>query len=708
MAKTESPYLNRELSWIEFNQRVLNEANDESVPLLDRLFFLTITASNLDEFFMVRVGGLDLLRSAGVTKRDPAGWSPKRQLSEISRRVHRMVADQYTCYAERLLPALEEAGIRRLTCDRMSGSDRKMLREIFDRELFPVITPMMLGSSRPVPLIHTMDLFVAVALESSAGGRARREYAAIPVSRALDRVRMLPSSAGDMPFVLVEDVVAAFIEEMFPGHKILETAPFRITRNADVSLDEDFAEDLIAEMEKVLSLRKKSRCVRLEIGSGASKEMEAFLAGFLEVDKDLVFRIPGPIDLTGLRPLVFLEECQELRYAPLLPQQSPLVEPKKSIFDQVARRDILLSHPFESFDPVIRLVDEAADDPDVLAIKQILYRTSPDSPIVEALKRAALNGKYVTVVVELRARFDEARNISWARRLEEAGVQVIYGIRHLKIHSKICLVVRRESDGIARYVHFGTGNYNQATARLYTDVGLLTRNPEFGSDASAFFNAVTGRSEPVPYLKVEQSPWRMRSALLEMIGVEAARRRRGQKALIMAKMNSLVDTEMIDALYKASQAGVQVLLNVRGICCLRPGVKGLSENIRVVSIIDRFLEHSRIFYFHHGGEKRTYISSADWMTRNLSRRVELLVPVEDKTCRKRLIRILEACFSDNVKASEMLPDGTYRRIMREPRKKVVRAQELLYRLACEASLKTKQTRRTVFEPHFSPGAGAVS
>jgi polyphosphate kinase len=702
MANKTNRFVNRELSWLEFNQRVLDEAACVDVPLMDRLFFLTITASNLDEFFMVRVGGLELLREAGVRKRDPANMTPVQQLTQIAERVRRMVTDQYALYHDVVLPELAAAGLVLAHVDTMTADERGQVRTTFADELLPVLTPMSLDPSGPVPLLQNLDLYVAVQLSPSKNSKFPADYAVVPVGRNLARLWPITGKASGHAFVLIEDLVITHIADLFPGRQVLSAAPFRITRNADMIVEEEFASDLSLEMETVLQQRRTSGCVRLEVDHKASRPLITFLRELLRVPKAGVVQVNGPVDLTGLRALAALEGYADL-HSPSWPAQPAAdIDPKASLFEQIERRDILLSFPFESFDPIVRFVSEAADDPDVLAIKQILYRTSPDSPIIQALRRAAENGKYVTVIVELKARFDEARNIAWARELESAGVQVIYGVKYLKTHGKICMVVRREREGVVRYVHFGTGNYDEKTACLYTDVGLLTRDPELGADASSFFNAISGRSEPRPYRWLEQSPLRLRDRLLELIADEAARAKQGHRGRIMAKMNSLVDPALINALYKASKAGVEILLNVRGICCLRPGVKGLSENIHVVSIVDRFLEHSRIVSFHHGGAKLTFISSADWMPRNLDRRVELLVPVRDKACKRKLLSILKICFNDNVKARTILPDGGYAPVSNKKQRSAVRCQDVLFQDAREARKQAERDRLTSFEPHLPP------
>ncbi|MEX1095265.1 MAG: polyphosphate kinase 1 [Planctomycetales bacterium] len=529
-------------------------------------------------------------------------------------------------------------------------------------------------------------------------------FAVIAFGRSASRFVTLPSDGGYV-YMLLEDVVAAFVERFFPGEPIVECVPFRITRNADLALREDQAADLLEEMEEVLDARKQGSCVRLEIADRVTTGTLAFLRETLGVEDRQIYPLPGPLDLAAFMQLTELKGFDDLKYEPWPPRPSPDIDPAAAMFDVIARRDVLLYHPYESFDPVVRWIDEAADDPDVLAIKQTLYRTSRNSPMVEALARAAEKGKHVTAIVELKARFDEARNIEWAKNLEQAGVQVIYGVKGLKTHAKICIVVRREPQGIRRYVHFGTGNYNEVTARLYTDASFITCNEDLGADAVNFFNAVTGYSQPQKFRKVEAAPIGLREKLIEMIESETDRKQHGQKARIEAKLNSLVDPGVIDALYAASQAGVKVRLNVRGICCLRPGVKGLSENIGVVSIIDRFLEHGRILYFHHGGDERVFLSSADWMPRNLDRRVELLVPIENPDCRDRLIHILRRNLQDTAKAWALQPDGSHERVKPKKGAKPFRSQEALYREVCDAVREAEQRQRTVFIPHRAAGNG---
>ncbi len=693
-------YLNRELSWLEFDQRVLEEATDPSLPLLERLRFLAISGSNLDEFFRVRVGALQAQVEQGVTRPDPAGLTPRQQLEAISRRVQQLVETQYRCYLEDLEPKLSAAGIRRLRPETLTPAQRRILRRIFENEVFPILTPMAVTCREDFPLLPNQVLSVCARLAPRQGDEDSADrFAVIPFGPGTSRFLPLPSETG-VAHLLLEDAVQMFADRFFAGERVAECIPFRISRNAEVELEEDKASDLLDEMEQLLTERRLAECVRLEIAEAASPQMLSFLTQVLRAPADQTYRIPGPLDLAAFLRIADQPGFEALKYEPWPPQPSPDFPPGERVVDVVSQRDVLLLHPYESFEPVQRLLDEAAADPDVLAIKQTLYRTSRDSPIVAALLRAAENGKHVTAVVELKARFDEARNITWARRLEEAGAQVIYGVKGLKTHAKCCLIVRRGGEqGIQRIVHFGTGNYNEVTARLYSDVSLMTADPDLGADAVEFFNAITGYSQPQRYRKLEAAPLTLRDTLLDLIQVEIEQARDGLPARILAKVNALVDPVLIDALYQASQAGVQIKLNVRGICCLRPGVRKLSESIEVVSIVDRFLEHSRIISFHHGGDPRVFIASADWMPRNLDRRIELLVPVEDAECSARLVETLETYFRDNVKARRLLPDGTHERIVPEPGETPLRAQQQLYEQACARVSMQHGRGLTYFEPH---------
>ena len=759
----ESRFFNRELSWLEFDQRVLDEARDPTIPLLERLKFLAITSSNLDEFTMVRVGSLQLLLAEGESRPDPNGLTTTEQLRAIGERMHSFADEQYRVYLSELEPALAQAGMRRVQPQELNDRQRKHVLALFEQEIFPVLTPMAVAvvldsatsdlapeasanetraakkratkkkvaplAAPTIPVLTRTDgatsvtdapvffpsadtpsfpplinqsLSLCVRLAPSAGSLVPR-FAIVPFGRNRQRFLTLPSESG-FSFILLEDVVGLFLALLFPGETIEECVPFRITRNADLELREDLAFDLLREMQEIVNARREGACVRLEVAESGSQIVREFLQSAVAVADEWVFAVPGPLDLGAFFRLTDSQGFDALRYEQWSPKPLPQVDPAESLFTTIARRDVLLYHPYESFDLVVRLIEEAADDPDVLAIKQTLYRSSAKSPIVAALKRAAQKGKYVTAVVELKARFDELRNIEWARDLERAEVQVIYGVKGLKTHAKDCLIVRREPQGITRYVHFGTGNYNEITSRIYSDVSLMTCNDDLGADATAFFNAITGYSQPQQFRKIEMAPIGLRDKLLEMIEAEAQRKKHGQKAVIMAKFNALVDERMIEALYEASQEGVKIRLNVRGICCLRPGVPGLSENITVTSVVDRFLEHARVFYFYHGGDERLFISSADWMPRNLDRRVELLVPVEDPACRTKLMAIMKTHFQDNVKAKKLLPNGTYERVKPSSSAEPCRSQEVLYRRAIDAIEQAERAALTVFEPHRAPGA----
>ena len=740
----EPRFFNRELSWLEFNQRVLDEAGDSTIPLLERLKFLAITASNLDEFTMVRVGSLQLLEAEGDMRPDPVGLTTSQQLKAIGERMQAFLTEQYRCLLSELEPALALAGMRRVPPTELTDRQAQHALMIFEQEVFPILTPLAVRS--PVESNRTAN--VATSAESTSRktkGHKKKEaaskaadaiasspelatdldaptfpplinqsislcvrltpedgslvprFAIVPFGRNRQRFITLPAESG-FSYILLEDIVSMFLTKFFPGETIEESVAFRITRNADLELQEDQAFDLLSVMQEIVNARRQSDCVRLELADHASPQLREFLQSAVEVSDRWVFDAPGPLDLAAFFRLSDSQGFDELRYESWPPKPSPQISPSESLFEAISRRDVLLFHPYESFDSVVRFVDEAADDPDVLAIKQTLYRTSAKSPIIAALKRAAQKGKYVTAVVELKARFDEQRNIEWARDLERADVQVVYGVRGLKTHAKICLIVRREPQGIQRYVHFGTGNYNEITARIYSDASLMTCSEDLGADATSFFNAITGYSQPQGFRQIEMAPIGLREKLLEMIEAEIDHKRHKQKALIIIKLNALVDEKMIETLYAASQAGVRIRLSIRGVCCLRPGVPGLSENITVTGVIDRYLEHARILYFYHGGDERIFISSADWMPRNLDRRVELLVPVEDKVCRRNLIAILKTTLSDNVKARRLLPDGRYEAVRTPNFAEAIRSQESLYRRTSEAIEDASRAALATFEP----------
>jgi polyphosphate kinase len=691
------PFINRELSWLEFNQRVLNEALRSDLPLLERVKFLAITASNLDEFFQVRVGSLMLLQRSGRKNPDPSGMTPTQQLAAIRRRVQKMVEDQYQLFTEDLTNGLRSAGIRLLSTKGLTPVQHDQVAAAFHDQISPLLTPLAVVSGEEPPLVPALQLIVACRLKDSESGAIR--HVLIPIPDGVAR-RISVSEVGDgVAFVLVEDVVALHAEELFPGEDVEAAACFRVTRNGDIAVQEDEAGDLAGEMEEVLAARKLSGTVRLELPSSLPRDLAKMIQEVCGATSNETYRFSGPLALAGFMDLAFLPGFDRLRDEDWPAQPSPELAPGDSIFEAISRRDVLLHQPYESFEPVMRLIEEAADDPQVVSIKQVLYRTARQSRIIDALIRAAENGKTVTVLVELKARFDEARNLLRAEELQRAGAQIVYGVKGLKTHAKICLVVRREDGRLRRYVHLGTGNYNESTARLYTDISLLTCRPEYGSDASLFFNAVTGRSKLLRFQRLVPAPTAMKPRLLELIASEAERARQGEPARILAKVNSLQDPEIIAALYQASKAGVEINLNVRGICCLKTGDAKHSKHIRVVSVIDRFLEHARIFYFHQGGDPDIFIASADWMGRNLDRRVELMIPIEDSRARRRLLRILEAFFQDNTQASKILPDGSSERLKPAAGEKKFRAQEYFFKEARRTAKAREHERAMTFEPH---------
>jgi len=695
MSEITPEFTNRELSWLEFNQRVLDEACDPSVPLLEQLRFLAITASNLDEFFMVRVGSLLTSIRAGETAPDPSGMSPLEQINAISIRTQKMVADQHQVYLRQMEPHLAEAGIRRRRPSELNDRQVDFVDTVFQEQIQAVLTPIAVHDPARFPLLFGRTVNVAVQLKGKTEAEPFR-FAVIPFGRFDLRYITLPS-AGGYEFILTEDAITLMAGRFFPGEEVVATVPFRVTRNADLTVSDEDGADLLAEMEDVLDYRKDSFCTRVEISDQVTRPILEFLKALLRVGERDIYVVPGPVGLSDLMQLSNVSGFDQHLYPAWSPCDSPKIDPSESIFDTMKSQDVMLFHPYESFEPVLRLLAEAAEDRDVVAIKQTLYRTSRNSPIVKSLMRAAENGKNVTVIVELKARFDEARNIEWARQLEYSGVQVIYGVRGLKTHAKACIVVRREPQGFQRYCHFGTGNYNEITSRFYTDLSLLTCNRDLGNDAISWFNAVTGSSQIQQFSQIESAPIGLREKLLEMINVEKERARNGDKGHIILKLNSLADPVMISSLYEASQAGVEIELSIRGVCCLKPGVPGMSENIRVTSIIDRFLEHTRVMYFHHGGDERVFISSADWMPRNLDRRVELLVPVLDDNCKRKAINILKTCLRDNMKARTLTPDGSFEQPTGSP-VKPYRSQLEFQRRSREAAENAFERNRTTFVP----------
>ncbi|MDP0492459.1 MAG: polyphosphate kinase 1 [Verrucomicrobiota bacterium JB023] len=693
-------FINRELSWLEFNQRVLDEADRSSVPLLDRVKFLAITSSNLDEFFQVRVGGLTMMKRNGIRVRELSGLTPTQQLQQIRKRVSQMADDQYRILMDDLLPGLAEAGLKQLHPKELTPEQQVGVDDYFTSFVFPILTPLALESSKHAIALPSLQIVIAVRLESTVEGKKETRYAFVPIPEKLPRFISVTTDDGQ-GFVLLEDLVRHRLGDLFPQENVTGAAMFRLTRNTDIAVEEDDAEDLVDEMEEVLTARRFSAFVRVQLRAGAPKDIVKLIHELTATGSQHLYRVKGPLGLKEFMQLAFSPGFENLREPHWSPQRSPHVPGGTSIFEAISARDILLHHPYESFEPVIQLVREAANDPNVLSIKQVLYRTADNSEIVDSLIRAAENGKQVTVLIEVKARFDEARNLLRAEELQRAGVQVVYGVKGLKTHAKITLIARNEDGRLRRYLHLGTGNYNESTAKLYTDFSYLTCRPEYGADASLFFNAVTGRSKMVHMKKLLPAPTHLRQRILELIEGEIARAKQGDKALIMAKMNSLQHPEVIEALYRASRAGVEIKLNIRGICCLKTGNRREAKNIKVISIIDRFLEHSRVMYFHRGGDPDVFISSADWMVRNLDSRVELLIPIEDRAAKKRLIRTLEATFQDNTNAFEILPDGSSRRLSPAEGEKPFRLQEHLYRQAVKIAKNKARERASTFEPYKS-------
>lgn len=649
------PYNNREISWIDFNKRVLEEATKKDNPIMERCNFLSITASNLDEFFMVRVAGvLDQIHH-GVKSKDASGLTPTEVMNRLSEKIHDFAKKQYTCYNRSIIPSLRANGITFKNIDELDGNQKAFIDEYFHKVAFPVLTPMAVDTSRPFPLLANKSLNIALRLTNANN---EEFFAVVQVPSILPRFLELPSHEG-RAFILLEKVIAAYLNELFELYNIKEYDAFRITRDSDLDIDED-TEDLMAEIKKSIRKRKRGVPVRLEFSKKCNKEIRNFLINALEVSEDEIYFQRGPLDLTFLSKFAHIKGCENLCFEPIIPVNPPAEFcGYDDIFKAIREKDRLVHHPYESFDVVVNFVKKAAADPKVLAIKQTLYRVSGNSPIVAALIKACENGKQVTVLVELKARFDEENNIQWANKLEKAGCHVIYGLTGLKTHCKICLVVRRDDDGIRRYLHMGTGNYNDSTARFYTDIGMFTCREEYGIDASSLFNVLTGYSFPPEYNKFIVAPHGMRTFFEAMIINETQNAKLGLNAKITAKVNSLVDPKIISLLYDASNAGVKVDLVVRGICCLVPGVKGFSENIRVISVVGQLLEHSRIFIFENNGNPQYYMGSADWMPRNLDKRVELVFPVEDEDIKERVQGIMNIMFKDTVNARKQHSDMTY-------------------------------------------------
>ena len=690
---------NRELSWLKFNQRVLDEARDKNLPILERLKFVSIASSNLDEFFMVRVASLEDMENAGYTKKDLAGLTPTQQLEAIHESTRKLVDQQYSMFNRSLLPIMKEKGIRLIGAyEDLNEEQSVYVDRYFAEQVYPVLTPMAVDASRPFPLIRNKSLNIAALIRrkdhgsrllKTKGKKDELEFATVQVPSGLPRLVAIPSEKDERyTFLLLEQVIEKNLDKLFLNYDVVCAYPYRIMRNADLSFDEDEASDLLKEIQKQLSKRQWGQVIRLEVEDKVDKRLLKILEENFEIEEMNVYRINGPIDLTFLMKMHGLAGCEDLRQESYVPQRNPRITPGENIFSEIKKGDILLHHPYETFDPVVDFIKQAAKDEKVLAIKQTLYRVSGNSPIIAALARAAENGKQVTVLVELKARFDEENNIVWAKKLEQAGCHVIYGLVGLKTHCKIALVVRREEEGIVRYVHLGTGNYNDSTAKQYTDCGMFTCSEMYGQDATAVFNMLSGYSEPASWNKLAVAPIWLRKRFIALIQREIHHAQEGKEGLIVAKMNSLCDKEIIENLYEASAAGVKIYLIVRGICCLRTGIPGVSENIHVCSIVGTFLEHSRIFKFENSGNPKIYMGSADWMPRNLDRRIELVFPVEDEELKQRGFQILDTLLSDNTNARMMQPDTSYQHVSRRGRA-ACSSQLTFYRIAQER-LKEKQ------------------
>ena len=691
MEKTEYTkyeyYSNRELSWLAFNERVLSEARDKTLPLFERLKFLSITASNLDEFFMIRVASLKDMVHAKYTRKDIAGMTPQEQLEKITEATRNMVNLQYSTYSRSLLPLLRQHGLTVIQeHEDLDEEQAKYADRYFREHVYPVLTPMAVDSSRPFPLIRNKSLNIGALLSKKNEKTDELEFATVQVPSVLPRIVRLPDAKdGTQVVILLEELIERNMQQLFLSYNIVCAHPYRLMRNADLTIEEDEAADLLKEIQKQLKKRQWGEAIRLEVEDKIDKRLLKILRKELNIKEDALYKISGPLDLTFLMKMYGMDGFDSLKNPRHVPAAVKELPPDCDIFEEIRKGDVLLHHPYQTFDPVVKFVRDASADPKVLAIKQTLYRVSGNSPIIAALAQAAENGKQVSVLVELKARFDEENNILWAKMLEKSGCHVIYGLVGLKTHSKITLVVRREEDGIRRYVHLGTGNYNDSTAKLYTDLGLLTCSAPIGEDATAVFNMLSGYSEPAGWNKLSLAPLWLKDRFLQLIHREEEHARRGEPARVIAKMNSLCDREVIEALYQASAAGVQIDLIVRGICCLRVGIPGVSEHIAVRSIVGNFLEHSRIFYFYNNGQEEVYCASADWMPRNLEKRVEILFPIEREELKREVMHILDTELEDNVKAHVLQPDDTYVKVDRRG-KVSVNSQDCF---AAEAMEKTK-------------------
>ena len=706
-------FLNRELSWLEFNQRVLDEAFDKKNPLLERVKFFCITSSNLDEFFEVRVAGIKQQMESGVVEDSVDGMTATENFRAIHKRTHRMVAELYRCWREQLRPSLAKHGIRFLSFDDLSPRDLDYLKNFYHTEVRPVLTPLAIDPAHPFPQLLNKSLNMIVQLEMATASQPLRHLAVVQVPRVLPRLIKLPrEDSSQQDYIFLGHLIGHFLADLFPGTKILGFWQFRVTRNSELYIDEEEVANLLKAVENELHNRRKGDAVRLEMENDCPQEIRQALLGTFRLGDEDLYVIDGPLNPTRLMAIYEGDHSPELRDAPFVGLVAATLREQTDLFAAIRERDILLHHPYENFNTVVSFLEQAAEDPKVLAIKQTLYRSGGDARIVGALMNAARAGKHVTVVVELRARFDEANNILWARQLEEAGVHVVYGLVGYKIHAKLALVVRRDEDGIRRYLHLGTGNYNPSTSRLYTDIGLLTCRPDFGEDATNLFNLLTGICQFQGMRKLLIAPFELHSKIISLIEREIERVRRGLPARIIAKLNSLVDQKVIEALYRASQAGVKIDLIVRGICCLRPGVKGLSTNITVRSIVDRFLEHSRIYYFENGCQPEVFVASADWMPRNFFRRIEVVFPIEDGVLRDRIINeILAVSLADNTKARLLQSDGSYQLVRAAKGEAARRSQVEFIALAnSEDMSKARNNRRKSKHPQVKlaprPGGAA--
>ena len=703
--KDDMPFNNRELSWLDFNMRVLEEAVDRNNPIMERIKFLSITASNLDEFFMVRVAGVMAKKISKPDEKDASGLKPKHLLDILSEKIHKFFAKQYSCYFKSILPALEKTGTKFIKWDDLDLEQMKWVEDYFEKIIFPVLTPLAVDTSRPFPILSSRSLNIAIELEKDD----EVYFGIVQVPSILPRYLEVPSNSG-RTYILLENIIIGELPKLFELHNIKSSCTFRITRNSDLEIDED-AENLMTAIEKSIKKRKRGNLVRLEIGEKTHKNIKKFLTKILDVSKKEIYEVNGPVDLTFLAKFYNEKWDSRLKFSPL-DQVSPPADftGYDDIFEAIREKDRMVCNPFENFDWVVKFVQAAAEDENVLAIKQVLYRVSGNSPIIAALIKAAENGKQVTVLVELRARFDEENNIGWAKKLEKAGCHVIYGVAGLKTHCKVLLVVRKEEDCIRRYIHLGTGNYNDTTARIYTDIGMFTCKEKFGMDVSSLFNSLTGYSKAPEYQKLVLAPLSMRNFFEEMIKNEAENAKLGRPSGIIIKVNALADVKIIEELYKASDAGVNIKFIVRGICCLIPGVKGYSENISVKSIIGRFLEHSRIFYFENGGNPKIYMGSADLMLRNLDKRVEALFPIDDEQLKEKTMEILDIILSDNKNARIQDSNGEYHRVDRRG-KKILDSQSELFTLfrrekeEKERQLSAPDDNKEMFTPLTSSDIG---